>query len=96
MVYKIKPEERGHRPPLSGSEKTVSYTIKMPLSLKQRCVRWGANLVRKILKDWAKKEDVETGFKSSNKQSVPCSLCGGSGFMNNKQIKVMRANGFKV
>jgi len=53
--YKIKPEERGHRKPLSD-EPTVSYTIKMPLSLKQKCIKLGANLVRKILKDWAKKE----------------------------------------
>ena len=55
-LYRIKSEERGHRPPLSESEKTVSYTIKMPLSLKEKCVKLGANLVRKILKDWAKKD----------------------------------------
>ncbi len=53
--YKIKDKERGHRKPLSD-EPTVSYTIKMPLSLKQKCIKLGTNLVRKILKDWAKKE----------------------------------------
>jgi hypothetical protein len=54
--YKIKPEERGHRPPLSESEKTVSYTIKLPLSLKEKCIKLGATMVRNILKDWAKKD----------------------------------------
>ena len=59
--YKIKPEERGHRKPLSD-EPTVSYTIKMPLSLKQKCIKIGSNMVRKILKDWAKKDQYGNGF----------------------------------
>jgi len=48
--YKIKPEERGHRKPLSD-ELTVIYTIKMPLSLKEKCAKLGTNLVRKILSE---------------------------------------------
>ena len=66
--HTITNKERGHRPSLSESEPTVSYTIKMPLSLKQKCVKWGANFVRKLLEQ-AKKNDMETDFTSTNKQS---------------------------
>ena len=45
----ITDSERGHRKPLSIDEPTVVYTIKMPLSLKERCIRKGAEWVRKML-----------------------------------------------
>ena len=58
----ITDKERGHRKPLSPNEPTVIYTIKMPLSLKERCIRKGAEWVRKMLErtcktcsQWAKK-----------------------------------------
>jgi len=54
-LHIITEDERGHRKPLSESEKTVSYTIKMPKSLKEKCIKLGSNWVRKILKQ-AKKE----------------------------------------
>lgn len=50
-LHIIAPEERGHRKPLSESEETVSYTIKMPVSLKQKCIKLGSVWVRKILKE---------------------------------------------
>lgn len=48
MRHKIKPNERGHRKPLSD-EPTVSYTIRLPESLKAKCIRLGTNWVRKVL-----------------------------------------------
>jgi len=48
--YKIKPEERGHRKPLSD-EPTVLYNIKMPESLKEKCIKKGASWVRKTIQE---------------------------------------------
>jgi hypothetical protein len=50
--YKIKPEERGHRKPLSSSEKTVIFTIRMPKSLKEKAVKLGTDKVRQMIKDY--------------------------------------------
>jgi len=49
MKHIIKPNERGHRKPLSN-EKTVSYTIRLPESLKAKCILLGAMWVRMVLK----------------------------------------------
>lgn len=49
--HTITPDERGHRKPLSKTEITVRYDIKMPESLKEKCIKNGANWVRKILKE---------------------------------------------
>ena len=49
MRHIITGKERGHRRPLSEDESTVNYTIRMPESLKDKCLRLGASTVRKII-----------------------------------------------
>jgi len=45
----ITPQNRGHRPPLSSTEETEFYGLKLPKSLKQKCLEAGPNKVREIL-----------------------------------------------
>ncbi len=45
----ITDKERGHRKPLSSTEKTVTYTVKMPESLRAACKKAGPDKVRSVL-----------------------------------------------
>ena len=58
--YKIKPHERGHRPPLSKDEPTVKYTIRMTKSLKEKCINSKGLAAIKI------REFLEKYFSSQN------------------------------
>ena len=52
--HKITPEKRGHRPPLSPTEDTVHYSVRVVRSTKERLLKAGAKRVRAMLDAFAK------------------------------------------
>ncbi len=47
--YIIKDSERGHRSPLSKTEKTVKYTLSLTESQKARAIKLGQSFFRDLL-----------------------------------------------
>lgn len=57
--HTINGEKRGHRAPLSPTEPTVYYGLKMPKSLKSWCIHIGPKHMRDLLETLRKKSYME-------------------------------------